>query len=290
MRFLLWIALSGALASSAIAESQPHPFASFDLASEAILNDPHDLTIGPDGRLYVADKFGFRIVVLNAETLELEDVIAEGELPMVRDISFGPNGHAAVAVMGASAVFVFNNINASILQPAQFLVAPRTEGALFHSNGQIYAMAGGIGGLIAYRDGEIAATASGHPGAHDVAEDPDGNIWVADNFNQRLVKYAPDLTRLQVLDHPKFGFIGPRYMDIDEFGRIIVADQESHRILMIDPEGPDGGTLVGVLGSGSPGKGPNLFDDPEGVAVDGSVYYFADSDNNRVVRYVLVIN
>ena len=31
-------------------------------------------------------------------------------------------------------------------------------------------------------------------------------------------------------------------------------------------------------------------DDPEGALVDGGRYYFADSDNNRIVRYVVVVN
>jgi sugar lactone lactonase YvrE len=132
--------------------------------------------------------------------------------------------------------------------------------------------------------------AEGHFGAHDVAEDPDGNIWVADNFSRRLVKYAPDLTRLQILDHEKFGFAGPRYLDIDAFGRLVVADQDAHRILLIDPDGADGGTLLGVIGDGKPGKGPGRFDDPEGVAVKGNRYFFSDSDNNRIVRYTVVTN
>ena len=59
---------------------------------------------------------------------------------------------------------------------------------------------------------------------------------------------------------------------------------------MIDPDGPDGGSLLGVLGDGSPGKGPNSFDDPEGVAVDGGRFYISDSDNNRIVRYIIVTN
>ena len=36
--------------------------------------------------------------------------------------------------------------------------------------------------------------------------------------------------------------------------------------------------------------GPNKFDDPEGVAVDGPHYYISDSDNNRIVRYKVILN
>ena len=75
-----------------------------------------------------------------------------------------------------------------------------------------------------------------------------------------------------------------------EFGYLVVADQDAHRILLIDPEGPDGGTLLGVLGDGIPGLGPDKFDDPEGVAVDGNRYFISDSDNNRIVRYSVVLN
>ncbi len=288
MRWLLTCMLTLIAGAAALADETP--FASFDKAGPSELNDPHDVAVGPDGRLYVADKFGARIAVLDPETLELVEVILEGRLPSVRDISFGPDGTAAVAVTGLGAVLVFDRLEGSDPQPTAILAAPSTEGALFHTNGTVYAMAGGAGALVAYRDGEAVATAGGHYGAHDVAEDRDGNIWVADNFNRRLVKYAPDLTHLQTLDHAKFGFIGPRYLDTDAFGRLVVADQDGHRILMIDPDGPDGGTLIGVIGTGIPGKGPNLFDDPEGVAIDGNHYYFADSDNNRIVRYTVVVN
>ncbi|MFT6223688.1 MAG: hypothetical protein ACJA1F_001533, partial [Paracoccaceae bacterium] len=33
-----------------------------------------------------------------------------------------------------------------------------------------------------------------------------------------------------------------------------------------------------------------VLDDPEGVAVRGNAYYFADSDNNRIVKYVVLVN
>ncbi|MCR9139722.1 MAG: NHL repeat-containing protein [Alphaproteobacteria bacterium] len=286
--FQLLIVLASPLAAHA--QDVVRPFAAFDLAGPPVLNDPHDLAIGPDGRLYVADKFGSRIAVLDPETLDVVEVMAAGKLPGVHDISFGVDGRAAVAVTGLGAVFVFDGLQGADPVPTAILAAPQSEGALVHSNGRIYAMAGGVGSLVAYENGQPVAIAEGLFGAHDVDEDRDGNIWVADNFSRRLVKYAPDLTVLKVIDHEKFGFIGPRYLDTDAFGRLVVADQDAHRVLMIDPDGPDGGSLIGVLGTGLPGKGPNLFDDPEGVAIDGSNYYISDSDNNRVVRYTIVVN
>lgn len=273
----------------ALAQSGAPPFAAFDKASEATFYDPHDLAIGPDGNLYVADKNGGRIVVLDKQTLEIKEVMFDRQLPGVHDISFSKDGKAAIAVTGMSLVLLFSNLKNAEEEPLAY-PASRTEGALLHSNGRLYAMAGGTGTLIAYEGEKVVATADGLFGAHDVDEAPDGSIWVADNFGRRLVKFSPDLTLLQSLDHERFAFAGPRYLAIDDFGRLIVADQDAHRILLIDPDGEDGGTLLGALGDGIPGLGPNKFDDPEGVAVEGSTYYFSDSDNNRIVRYTLVVN
>lgn len=289
MRMKLSI-LAWTLAYGLATAEEPAPFAAFDVASEPILSDPHDLAIGPDGRLYVADKFAGRIAILDAETLELIGDVQTGYLPNVHDISFGPDGTTAIAVTGTGTVLVYSNFSENPGEPTTVLTASRTEGALVHSNGTIYAMAGGTGTLIAYRDSEPAAFAEGHVGAHDLAEAPDGSIWVADNFNRRLVRYSTDLQQLQIIDHPKYGLTGARYLDVDAFGRLVVADQDAHRILLIDPNASDEGELLGVLGDGQPGLGPNKFDDPEGVAVDGNRYYISDSDNNRIVRYSIVIN
>jgi len=291
MRFRISIITAITLfAPLAMAQDGPAPFAAFDKAGPEVLRDPHDLAFGPDGRLYVADKFGHRIAVLDPETLELLETLSSGKLPGVHDISFGPDGVVAVAVTGLSSVFVYSGLETLDTAPTAMLPAARTEGALAHSNGRIYAMSGGTGELIAYENGTAVKSAGSHPGAHDVAEAPDGSIWVADNFNRRLVRYSPDLARLQVIEGPEFGFAGPRYLDVDSFGRLVVADQDAHRILMIDPDGESGAALVGVLGSGGPGKGPNQFDDPEGVAIRGNEYFISDSDNKRVVKYTVAIN
>lgn len=288
---LRYLALLTLLAPPAVAQSfDVGPFASFDLASEAILGDPHDLAIGPDGRLYVADKLNARIAVFDPETLEFIEELGAGLLPGVRDISFGPNGEVAVAITGASAVAVYEDLAALSAPPDIGVRAPGTEGALYHSSGRIYAMASGLGALVAFEDLQPLNGVEGHLGAHDVAEAPDGTIWVGDNRLRRLVRYSQNLERLQVIDADKFGLVGPRYMDFTETGLLVVADQDVHRIFLIDPEGPDGGTLLGVLGDGRPGIGPNKFDDPEGVAVSGNHYFISDSDNNRIVRYSVFLN
>ncbi len=280
-RILLTLAL---LAHPAWAEA---PFATFESASDQVLNDPHDLEIGPDGRLYVADKFAGSVVVMDPETLEVVDSFGDGALFGVHDISFGPDGKAYVAVTGTGSVAVFGFDTGQPVLETTFGPFPRTEGALAHSNGRLYAMASGSGQLFVVEDNSLINAVGGMPGAHDVAEAPDGSIWVADNFQQRLVRFSEDLEQLQVLDDAKYGFIGPRYLDIDEFGRLIVADQDAHRVLMIDPASGD---LLGVIGDGTPGLGPGKLDDPEGVEIQGNTYFFSDSDNNRIVKYVVVIN
>lgn len=276
-------------ASAALAQS-PGPFASFDRASAPVLNDPHDLAMGPDGHLYIADKFGNQIVVMDAETLEVIRTIGDGALYGVHDVAFDRDGRAIVAVTGLSAALVFDDLKSDKPEPVAAYRASNTEGALIHSTGRIFVMASGQGVVGAFDGDEWVTGKGGHLGAHDIAEAPNGDIWVADNNNRRLVRYSKDLAQLQIIDHARFGFLGPRYMDIDAGGRLIVADQDAHRILLIDPNGADGGSLIGVLGDGAPGIGPGKFDDPEGVLVDGGRYYFADSDNNRIVRYVVVVN
>jgi DNA-binding beta-propeller fold protein YncE len=149
-------------------------------------------------------------------------------------------------------------------------------------------MSSGTGELDAVADGDrVVAVASGMAGAHDVAEAPDGTIWVADNFQRRLLQFTPELERIRVISGAQYGFAGPRYMDIEPGGILVVADQDAHRVLRIDPVS---GAVLGIIGTGTPGEGPNLLDDPEGVVVRGSEYYFADSDNNRIVKYIVALN
>ena len=266
--------------------SHEQPFATYDAASEAFLSDPHDLAVGPDGRLYVADKFNNRIAVLNRETLELIGSFGEGELSAPRDVSFDGQGRAVIADSGSGRIMIYDLSGDEPTLIGTIIGVARTEGAVAHPNGRIYANSSAYGTITAFENGKAVATAGGLIGAHDVEVGPNGDLWVADMGNRRVVRFSQDLEIITVFDDAKYGFVGPRYLDVDEIGRVVVADQDAHRMIMIDQDG----ALVGIIGNGLPGKGPNRFDDPEGVAIHGSTYFFADSDNNRVVRYRVVMN
>lgn len=282
-----YLACAICMFATSLHAQQVGPFASFVGASDPVLNDPHDLAFGPDGNLYIADKFANRIVVMDPETLAVTGAIGTGEVGGAHDVSFGPDGHMYVAATSLNAVVVFDISGAEPTAIGTLGPFMRTEGVLAHSNGRLYVMASGTGQLVAMQGDDVMAIAGGMPGAHDVAEAPDGTIWVADNARQRLKQFTPDLDELRVLQGPDYGFIGPRYLDIDLDGQLYVADQDAHRILKIDPIS---GEVMGVIGDGLPGVGPNVFDDPEGVALRGAEFFFADSDNNRIVKYVVAIN
>ena len=55
------------------------PFATFDAASESVLSDPHDVVIGPDDRLYVADKFAFAKTADDLQRVAIQDGNPIGE-------------------------------------------------------------------------------------------------------------------------------------------------------------------------------------------------------------------
>ena len=264
----------------------PFPFATFDAASKAVLSDPHDVVIGPDDRLYVADKFANRIAILDRDTLEVVGSFGEGELSSPHDVDFDAAGRAIIADTGNHRVAIYDFSSGAPQFAGAVIGIGRPEGALAHPNGRIYATSSGFGSITAFENGTAVATAQGLSGAHDIAVDSNGDLWVADTGNRRIVKYSPELKVLAVLDDSKYGWTGPRYLDVDPLGRLVIADQDTHRIVMIDKDG----ALVGVLGNGVPGMGANRFDDPEGVEIAGSMYFFADSDNNRIVRYQVVMN
>lgn len=114
-----------------------------------------------------------------------------------------------------------------------------------------------------------------------VAVAPDGSVWVADTWNQRVQKFSPTGELLAVVDHVPTtatpGFYGPRAVAVDAAGRVYIADTGNKRIVVVDANGRY------LTSLGGPGAGPGQFEEPVGLAVgpDGRIYV-ADTWNQRI--------
>lgn len=272
----------GLLSLAAVAQAQAFEL-TFEAHSAQTFSHPHDITLSPDQRyLYVADNNNDRIAVLDSSTLALLGSFAEGEVSEPHDVVFDANGRLLVADTGNSRVAIYEVSGAT----GRFVgeVAgnfSRPEGVAVHPNGRLYVTGAGSGNIVAIENNRTIASAGGLSAPHDVVIDADGSVWIADAGNDRLVRMSEDLQTLSVIKGKPFDFNGPRYLAIDSKGRLYVADKYAHQIKLITPDHK----LFYTLGQGHSGKGPGLFDRPEGVVIHNDLVWFSDTYNNRIVRY-----
>jgi uncharacterized protein (TIGR03663 family) len=116
-----------------------------------------------------------------------------------------------------------------------------------------------------------------------VAVGPDGSVYVADTWNNRIQKFTAEGRFLKTwgygisqTDDP-FGFYGPRGIAVNTQGQVFVTDTGNKRVVVFNSEGNF------VTKFGEAGLLPGQFDEPVGIAVepDGRVFV-ADTWNQRV--------
>lgn len=142
-------------------------------------------------------------------------------------------------------------------------------------------------------------------GPESVAVDSSGNVYVAETLAHQVLIYPPDSTMATVVIG-QYGagcpagtltFYFPRGVALDSNGRLLVADQFHHRVLIFTPPFASGMNPSGVIGQSSltacepnggaanPTNQSGLWG-PRGVALDNADNLFvADSQNNRVLRF-----
>lgn len=109
-----------------------------------------------------------------------------------------------------------------------------------------------------------------------VAVAPDGQILVADTWNQRVRRMRPDGTLVAELPPPEGGFYGPRDVAVASTGDIFVANAGRTQVIHYSADG-----LV-LKAWGSKGTGDSQFDEPLGIAIGGREVYVADYLNGRI--------
>jgi DNA-binding beta-propeller fold protein YncE len=252
-------------------------------ASSVALENPHDLKLSPDGRyLYVADVGNNRVAILDPQTLALRGEFGADHQSGTHDIDFDNRGRAYVADTHNNRVLIYEVDGLQAERVGQLDARIRgPEGVLVHSNGRVYVAGAWSGNVVAYENGQVVAELSGLSSPHDLEISRDGDIWLADAGNDRLLLVSPDLDIKLELGRSDYAFDGVRYLDLTPQGTIVAADKNNHVIKFIDAQGK----LLLVLGDGRAGRGPNRFTTPEGVELSGSTLWLSDSGNDRIVKY-----
>jgi sugar lactone lactonase YvrE len=193
------------------------------------------------------------------------------------------NGPEGVVVDGSGNVFVADDGNNTIRK-----ITP---------SGVVTTLAGTAG---SWGSADGTGAAARFNGPDGVAVDGAGNVFVADSWNNTIRKITPSgvVTTLAGTAGSSGSadgtgaaarFNGPEGVAVDGSGNVFVADAGNSTIRKITPGGVVT-TLAGTAGSygGADGTGAAaLFNEPEGVAVDGSGNVFvADAGKSSTIRKI----
>ena len=257
-------------------------------ASTIELDNPHDLKLSPDGRyLLVSDVGNDRVAVLDPDTLALVSEFGSDHQSGTHDIDFDAMGRAYVADTHNNRVTIYEMNGTEATLAGELTDRIRgPEGVLAHPNGRIYVAGAWSDNVVAYEAGEVVAELDGLSSPHDLELAPNGDIWLADAGNDRMLLLSPELEIKRELSGPPYDFDGVRYQDVLPDGTLIAADKNNHQVKFIGPDGE----MILVFGTGSPEMGPGKFRTPEGVEVQGDTLWLSDSGNDRVVKYRIIGN
>jgi DNA-binding beta-propeller fold protein YncE len=228
------------------------------------LSRPAGIGVDPRGPVYVADRENDRVIKFWGDGTFLSEL-------------GGPAGLGGAQLSGPDSVAVAAGSGETFVADARDnrVLAYSPDGALLAKWG-----AGDGSGEAGGGVGEF-----NHPAAVALAPaGPDqGDVYVADEGNDRIVELSPDgavLAQWGSSGSAEGRFHAPTGVAVDGAGEVYVVDSENNRIQVFGPNG----AFLEKWGIG--GVYPGDFSQPSAVAVDcaGNVYV-ADTDNNRVERF-----
>ena len=221
-------------------------------------NEPWGITVGGNGRVYVADTWNHRIQVFESDGVFVNKWGKLGQVSSAsggEDLFYGPRD---VVVDGQGRLFVSDTGNKRIM--------------VFDGDGAYVAQWGGPG---------LAPGSFEEPVG--LATDSDGDLYVADTWNRRVQFFGPGYNYIR--EWPVEGWLGTNvtnkpYIDVDSQGRAYVTDPEAYRVYVFDSQG----TVVATFGRY--GYESDAFTLPTGIAIDPAGYiYVTDPDGQKVLKF-----
>ena len=249
---------------------------------------PSGVAIDSSGNVYIADQDNYRIRKVTASTGIISTIAGNG--------TYGYSGDGGAATSAElkvpSGVAVDSSGNVYIADSYNFRIRKVTA-----STGIISTIAGnGTGGYSG--DGGAATSAEVEPVG--VAVDSSGNVYIVDQFNQRIRKVTASTGIISTIaGNGTRGYSGdggaatsaelnyPSGVGIDSSGNVYIADTQNDRIRKVTASTGIISTLAGNGTAGNSGDGgaatSGELNYPSGVGVDSSGnVYIADSGNERI--------
>ena len=259
-------------------------------AADVRFHGLHDVAIGRDGLVYVADTFNHRIRAFTPTTTAVTVVAGSGQA------GFSGDGGPAVAA-------ALKQAYCCSLVPAgdALLVADIGNHRLRRVNLRAMTVETLAGNGTAGRPVDGAApleTPLAGPRAACITAD--GTIYLALREGNALVEIKGGSVRTVVNAAGTSGYsgdggpgreallAGPKYVSLDRCGRVLIADTENHCIRRYDPATGIITTVAGIPTKMAAGVGADLRSThlarPHGctIAPDGRLV-IADSDNDRIL-------
>ncbi len=272
---------------------------------EGELTTPRNVTVGPDGRIYVADSGNHRIQSFDAQGNFLAawggfgtepgqfnepwGLAVDDEFVYVADTwnyriqkfttdgefvaAYGRNGSPADASDPGLGLF-YGPRDISLLDDGRLLVTDTGNHRL----------------QVMDRDGNFLTSVGqfgNQPGQFNepvgLANGPENSVYVVDTWNGRIQQFSGDFFpayEWSVNAWYSQSIDNKPYIATDSAGRVYVTDPEGYRVLIFNAFGDYLGRF------GSFGTGASQFGLPVGIAIDAQDnVYIADAHNNRIVKY-----
>ena len=171
------------------------------MASTADLGNPHDVKLSTDGRwLFVSDVDNDRVAILDSESLDLLGHFGADHQNGTHDLDIGEDGRLYVADTNNHRIGIYELIGTKAELVGELSARiHKPEGVLAGPGGRTYVTGAGSHNLVLYVNGTVTKEVGGFSAPHDIEFAPNGDLWVADAANDRLVRLTPELEIQEIL-------------------------------------------------------------------------------------------